>query len=61
MLDAVSVENGFPMSNNYYNLYDDRRFDWLTRDEVPWNQIEESKNKCENWLKSAHARKQSKP
>ncbi|XP_058456374.1 uncharacterized protein LOC131433793 [Malaya genurostris] len=51
MLDAVSVENGFPMSHNYYDIYDDRRFDWLSRDEVPWNQIETSKKKCEHWLK----------
>ncbi|XP_058834707.1 uncharacterized protein LOC131691944 [Topomyia yanbarensis] len=53
MLDAVSVENGFPMSHNYYNLYDDRRFEWLSRDEVPWNQIESSKKKCEQWLKKS--------
>ncbi|XP_062711906.1 uncharacterized protein LOC109399668 [Aedes albopictus] len=50
MLDAVSVDNGFPMSHNYYNLYDDSRFDWLTRDEVPWDQIEASRKKCEQWL-----------
>lgn len=51
MLDAVSVDNGFPISHNYYNLYDDRRFEWLTRDEVPWDEIEASKKKCEQWLK----------
>ncbi|XP_062563884.1 uncharacterized protein LOC134226853 [Armigeres subalbatus] len=50
MLDAVSVDNGFPMSHNYYNLYDDRRFEWLTRDEVPWDEIEASRKKCEQWL-----------
>ncbi|XP_055627017.1 uncharacterized protein LOC129769036 [Toxorhynchites rutilus septentrionalis] len=56
MLDAVSVENGFPISNNFYNLYEDRRFDWLIRDEVPWDQIETSKRKCEQWLKMSHSK-----
>ncbi|XP_053689085.1 uncharacterized protein LOC128738179 [Sabethes cyaneus] len=60
MLDAVSVENGFPISHNYYNLYDDRRFEWLIRDEVPWNQIEASKKKCEQWLKMIPSRPESK-
>ncbi|XP_055592857.1 uncharacterized protein LOC129744380 [Uranotaenia lowii] len=60
MLDAVSVDNGFPISNNFYNLYDDRRFAWLTRDEVPWDQMEASRRKCEQWLKMTPSRPESK-
>uniref|UniRef100_A0A182YJB8 Uncharacterized protein n=1 Tax=Anopheles stephensi TaxID=30069 RepID=A0A182YJB8_ANOST len=53
MLDAMSENERelFPTSGPHYDLYYDRRFDWMTRDEVPWEQIETSKKKCEQWLK----------
>ncbi|XP_040166288.1 uncharacterized protein LOC120901961 [Anopheles arabiensis] len=53
MLDAMSENERelFPTSGPHYDLYYDRRFDWMTRDEIPWEQIETSKKKCEQWLK----------
>ncbi|XP_049539363.1 putative uncharacterized protein DDB_G0274435 [Anopheles darlingi] len=53
MLDAVSEDerDPFPTSGPHYDLYYDRRFAWMTRDEIAWEQIEESKKKCEQWLK----------
>uniref|UniRef100_A0A182FUS1 Uncharacterized protein n=1 Tax=Anopheles albimanus TaxID=7167 RepID=A0A182FUS1_ANOAL len=53
MLDAVSEDERelFPTSGPHYDLYYDRRFAWMTRDEIAWEQIEESKKKCEQWLK----------
>uniref|UniRef100_A0A182QPG2 Uncharacterized protein n=1 Tax=Anopheles farauti TaxID=69004 RepID=A0A182QPG2_9DIPT len=53
MLDAMSENERevFPTSGPYYDLYYDRRFAWMTRDEIPWEQLEMSKKKCEQWLK----------
>ncbi|XP_049289922.1 uncharacterized protein LOC125767413 [Anopheles funestus] len=53
MLDAMSENERelFPTSGPHYDLYYDRRFSWMTRDEIPWEQIETSKKKCEQWLK----------
>ncbi|XP_052861386.1 uncharacterized protein LOC128268363 [Anopheles cruzii] len=53
MLDAVSEDERelLPVSGPNYDLYYDRRFDWMTRDEIPWEQVEASKKKCEQWLK----------
>ncbi|XP_050089734.1 uncharacterized protein LOC126573947 [Anopheles aquasalis] len=53
MLDAVSEDERelFPTSGPHYDLYYDRRFAWMTRDEIAWERIEESKKKCEQWLK----------
>ncbi|XP_053679188.1 uncharacterized protein LOC128730181 [Anopheles nili] len=53
MLDAMSENEReiLPTTGPNYDLYYDRRFDWMTRDEIPWDQIEASKKKCEQWLK----------
>ncbi|XP_050080863.1 uncharacterized protein LOC126568433 [Anopheles maculipalpis] len=53
MLDAMSENERelLPTSGPHYDLYYDRRFDWMTRDEIPWDQVETSKKKCEQWLK----------
>uniref|UniRef100_A0A182N2G1 Uncharacterized protein n=1 Tax=Anopheles dirus TaxID=7168 RepID=A0A182N2G1_9DIPT len=53
MLDAMSENERevFPTSGPHYDLYYDRRFAWMTRDEIPWEQLEMSKKKCEQWLK----------
>ena len=61
MLDAESVENGFPMSKMNYDIYDDKRFKWLKRDEISWNQMEVSKKKCEGWLKAQMMKKPESP
>uniref|UniRef100_A0A182JBT5 Uncharacterized protein n=1 Tax=Anopheles atroparvus TaxID=41427 RepID=A0A182JBT5_ANOAO len=53
MLDAVSENEQelFTTTGPHYDLYYDRRFAWMTRDEIPWDQVEASKKKCEQWLK----------
>ncbi|XP_058126326.1 uncharacterized protein LOC131285594 [Anopheles ziemanni] len=53
MLDAVSENEQelFTTTGPHYDLYYDRRFAWMTRDEIAWDQIEASKKKCEQWLK----------
>ena len=51
MLGAEEGENGFPITEIGYNVYEDDRFNWLRRDnDVTWNEIEESRKKCLNWL-----------
>lgn len=52
MLDGQSVENGFPITEIGYNLLNDRRLDWLLREDIPWNEKEKVKKKCEQWIKS---------
>uniref|UniRef100_A0A182WE04 Uncharacterized protein n=1 Tax=Anopheles minimus TaxID=112268 RepID=A0A182WE04_9DIPT len=51
MLDAVSEPNGFPITEGQYDLYEDERFEWLLREKIPWQRMEVSRKKCEQWLK----------
>ncbi|XP_058054985.1 uncharacterized protein LOC131206417 [Anopheles bellator] len=51
MLDAVSEPNGFPVTDGPYDLYEDPRFEWLLRENIPWQRLEASRQKCEQWLK----------
>uniref|UniRef100_A0A182N2T6 Uncharacterized protein n=1 Tax=Anopheles dirus TaxID=7168 RepID=A0A182N2T6_9DIPT len=51
MLDAVSEPNGFPITEGQYDLYEDERFEWLLREKIPWQRLEVSRKKCEQWLK----------
>ncbi|XP_035892040.1 uncharacterized protein LOC118503175 [Anopheles stephensi] len=51
MLDAVSEPNGFPITEGQYDLYEDERFEWLLREKLPWQRMEVSRKKCEQWLK----------
>uniref|UniRef100_A0A182IM40 Uncharacterized protein n=1 Tax=Anopheles atroparvus TaxID=41427 RepID=A0A182IM40_ANOAO len=55
MLDAVSEPNGFPITDGEYDLYEDERFEWLMRENIPWQRLEVSKKKCEQWLKMGPA------
>ncbi|XP_055693562.1 uncharacterized protein LOC129795989 [Lutzomyia longipalpis] len=52
MLDAQSVENGFPVTPFGYNVFEDKRLEWMTRKESSWNDREDIREKCENWLKN---------
>lgn len=51
MLDAQSTSNGFPVSPIKYNVFDDHRMTWLKREAGDWKEREESRKKCEDWLK----------
>ncbi|CRL07744.1 CLUMA_CG020698, isoform A [Clunio marinus] len=51
MLDAASMEeDGFPITQAGYNFYEDKKTRVLPSD-LTWNQKEEIRRKCENWLK----------
>lgn len=52
MLDAVSMDNGFPITQPGYNFYGDKKF-WIKQAEKTWEQKEEVRKKCEEWLKNA--------
>ncbi|XP_059607605.1 uncharacterized protein LOC132255542 [Phlebotomus argentipes] len=52
MLEAQSVENGFPVTPFGYNVFEDKRLEWLTRKDSTWNDREQIREKCENWLKN---------
>ncbi|GAB0097867.1 hypothetical protein DMENIID0001_135450 [Sergentomyia squamirostris] len=52
MLEAQSVENGFPVTPFGYNVFEDKRLDWMTRKDSSWNDREQIREKCENWLKN---------
>lgn len=51
MLDAQSNEGGFPISPMGYNIYADKKLDFLTRNDMPWDEKEKCRKKCEDWLK----------
>lgn len=50
MLDATSVENDFPITQAGYHFYEDNEA-WIQPGEKTWNQKEEIRKKCEDWLK----------
>ncbi|XP_055703897.1 uncharacterized protein LOC129802243 [Phlebotomus papatasi] len=52
MLEAQSVENGFPVTPFGYNVFEDKRLEWMTRRDSSWNDREQVREKCENWLKN---------
>ena len=51
MLDAVSMDNGFPITQPGYNFYEDKK-SWINQAEKSWEQKEEVRKKCEEWLKN---------
>lgn len=51
MLEAQSTSNGFPVSPIGYNVFDDKRLEWLKRESSSWNEHEATRQKCEEWLK----------
>ncbi|KAG5670139.1 hypothetical protein PVAND_000421 [Polypedilum vanderplanki] len=52
MLDAASVDNDdFPITQQGYNFYEDKKT-WVNPNEKSWNQKEEIRKKCEDWLKN---------
>lgn len=51
MLESASVENGFPISCIGYNIYEDKRLEWIKRKDFPWDDKEKARVKCEDWLK----------
>lgn len=51
MLESASVENGFPISCIGYNIYEDKRLEWIRRKDFPWDDKEKARLKCEDWLK----------
>lgn len=51
MLESASVENGFPISCIGYNIYEDKRLEWIKRKDFPWDDKEKARLKCEDWLK----------
>ena len=54
MLEKQSVENGFPITEMGYNVYDDKRLDWLKREDLQWEDREEIKDKCMKWIKKCN-------
>ena len=55
MLEAASVSNGFPLTQPGYNFFEDNKncADWIRRKEAgSWDDNEEIRKKCENWLKN---------
>lgn len=55
MLEAASVSNGFPLTQQGYNFFEDNKncADWIRRKDVAsWDEGEEIRKKCENWLKT---------
>lgn len=51
MLEAQSNEGGFPISPVGYNIYEDESLNYLTREDVPWEEKEKCRKKCEDWLR----------
>lgn len=51
MLDGESVENGFPITEIGYNVFEDKRLAWLQREDLLWEDREAVKIKCEKWMK----------
>lgn len=51
MLDAVSMDNGFPITQSGYNFYEDKTF-WMNQTDKSWEQKEQVRKKCEEWLKN---------
>lgn len=54
MLDGESVENGFPITEIGYNVFDDKRLGWLNREDLSWDDREAVKVKCEKWIKKCN-------
>lgn len=54
MLDGQSVDNGFPITEIGYNVYDDKRLNWLTREDLSYGDREAVKLKCEKWMKKCN-------
>lgn len=50
MLDAASMDD-FPITQQGYNFYEDNKT-WINPAEKSWNQKEEIRKKCEEWLKN---------
>ena len=50
MLDAASM-NDFPITQHGYNFYEDNKT-WVNPAEKSWEQKEEIRKKCEEWLKN---------
>lgn len=51
MLDGESMKNGFPITEIGYNLFEDKRLEWLNREDIAWDDKEKIKMKCDQWLK----------
>ncbi|CAO1419842.1 unnamed protein product [Diamesa serratosioi] len=51
MLDAVSMDNGFPITQPGYNFFEDKKC-WINQAEKTWEQKEQVRKKCEEWLKN---------
>lgn len=51
MLDGQSMDNGFPITDVGYNIYEDKRLDWLCREDISYADREATKVKCEKWMK----------
>lgn len=52
MLEAKSdSKKEFPISPIGYNIYEDKKHDWLKRNDMAWDDKEDLKKKCEDWLK----------
>ena len=54
LLDGEFVENGFPITEIGYNVLEDGRLNWLNRENLSFNNTEENRLKCEQWMKKCN-------
>lgn len=60
MLDVDTDERGFPLSPIGYNIYKDKDLEWLSRNDLSWDDKESCKVKCELWMKMNQERMDKK-
>lgn len=53
MMEDETMINGFPLTSHGYNIYNDKRIDWLHRtNELPTRKTH-ARTKCEQWMKNS--------
>lgn len=50
MLKGNPKEREFRITEEGYNIFNDRHFDWMTRKETGWTEQENIRSKCETWF-----------
>lgn len=53
MMEGEPMATGFPVTTRNYNIYDDKKLDWLNRTKTTCSDLEGNKSrvKCESWIK----------
>lgn len=62
MMEGEPMAAGFPVTTQNYNVYEDKKLDWLKRDVTAAAGVSlgghQSRGKCESWIRKIEAQKE---